>query len=210
MPRLPRTAAVLLLALPLGCEDKPAVSDPVNAPPAEAAAPATRSVAEAPRKALSLAVLPFTVQAPESWKVATHDAPGRPIVMLEGPLDGDEVRVTLAVREDVSAQLLKQLIETAKREKTSDPLVEINATDTGDVRSIHRRRVATTGATSQPVESATETVDWRISLFVSRGVRYQQYEMNFLGLTPAAYARNRQLLEAVIASLAYDARNAPL
>jgi hypothetical protein len=210
MPRPPRHAIVsLLLLLPLACDDKPAA--PEAAPAADAvAAPATRPIADEPRKPLSLKVLPFTVEAPESWKVVTYDTPARPIVMLEGPLDGDEAKITLAVREDVSADILKQMIEAAKREKTADPLIEINVTDTGDVRSIHRRRVTTTGSTTQPALDKSETVDWRVSLFVSRGVRYQQYEINFLGLNPTTFARNRALLDAIVASLAYDARNAPL
>jgi hypothetical protein len=147
MPR-PLCTTLLGLALlaplaPLACDDKPPALAP-DAPKAAVPEPANVApkvpIAEQPRKPLSLVAIPFTVDVPPGWKVASHDLPSRSVTMLEGPLEGDEVRISLAAREEVSGEILKQLIEKAKREAADDRSIELSVRPTGGLQAVSRRR----------------------------------------------------------------------
>lgn len=195
-----------VLLLGLGCEEDappPTVSTDTAPPVVE---PERRTtdvpVTEQARKRLALKLIPFSINAPESWQVVSASGGETPLTMVEGPIVGDEVRITIGLRESVGGEVLRNLIKRMEKEdvelKKNGGGVTI--TEAGDLRVIDLRRkpAATTTAPSD------QLMEWRITLLHPRGVVHEQYTLQFIGLTLEAYEANKSLLNEIIQSVKYD------
>lgn len=207
-------SAAALIGLSIGACDKPA-------PPAADAPPApkhdivatTQQILAGPRKPVALGVMPFTVDVPAGWAVQNHGDPGSPsLSMLEGPMSGGDAHLILRARENQSAERMKTLIDRISRD---GPAIEkaggiLSIRDLGEVRVVERRdisRSATISGTTAPATTLSDAIqrpiEWRITLFVPSGINYEQYEMQFIDLTPAGLLLNEKLLSEIVASLKY-------
>jgi hypothetical protein len=193
------------LMLGMGCDEEapPPVSSSVeqveNEPVSQ---PANLPVDEQARVRLPLNLIPFSVQAPESWKVESFGAGETPITMVEAPLVGDEIKITLGLREPVGGEVLRNMI---KRYEKEDAELKKNGggvsiTEAGDLRIIDFRRMPA-NATTVPAE---QQIDWRITLLYPRGVMHEQYTLQFIGLSVETYEKNKALLNDVVKSIKYD------
>lgn len=176
--------------------------DPVDSPPTPV------PVTEQPRKTLSLRLIPFTLQAPETWEVVSTKGGESPITMIEGPILDDEVRITLGLREPVGGEVFKNLLK--RFEKQDSDLKNngqgfVRVTNTGDLWMIDLRRKPL----DSQVQPSEQLIEWRITLLYPRGVMYEQYTLQFIGLTVEAYEKNKDLLTEILQSIRYDEHEMP-
>ena len=218
--RLARPLLLTTLGLLAVACDKPE-PPPADAPPPAAAKkparPTTQQLLGGPRKTLPLGLLPFTVEVPDGWAVQNRGPEhGEGLTMLEGPIVGGDAHVILRVREIQSAERMKLLVDRFRRDEAAleKDGGKLTVRDLGEVRIVDRRempRPTTTPTTGVSAEGFEKPVEWRIALFVPAGVNYEQYEMQFIDLSPAAYAANAKLLNDLIGSLKYqDSAHPPL
>lgn len=199
--------ALGVLGSNFACDEQPppptslpsSVSDvePVQKPPTSV------PVTEQPRKALPLRLIPFILQAPETWEVVSTKGSDTPVTMIEGPILDDQVRITLGLREPVGGEVLKNLLKRFEKEdadlkKNGQGFVRI--TDIGELRVIDLRRKP---PHSQAAPSE-QLMEWRITLLYPRGVAHEQYTLQFIGLTVEAYEKNKDFLTEILQSIRYD------
>jgi len=198
---------ICLLLSHLACDSRPPA--PPDAAPVETEAERAPTVEP---KRVMLDMLPFTVEVTTQWKVSRYGAnPLTAKAMLEGPLPKGESHILLGLRESVSGDLMKLLIERALKDA---PAIQKQGGDVrvrriGEVQVIERRVMpgaATTGPTTLAADDAT--VDWRINLYVPTGLKYEQYELKVLGLDVTSLEENQPLIQAIFESLQFD--DAPL
>jgi len=217
--RFARPALLVAISLTAVACDKPQ-PPPADAPPPapkKPDRPTTHQLLDGPRKTLPLGILPFTVDVPEGWAVQNRGPQGGDsLTMLEGPIIGGDAHVILRVRQIQPADRMKMLVERARRdaatlEKNGG---QLTIRDLGEIRIIDRRelpRPATVPTTDVSIEGFEKPLEWRIALFVPAGINYEQYEMQFIDLSPAAYAANAKLLNDIVGSLKYqDSAHPPL
>jgi hypothetical protein len=207
-------ALTLGAAMVIGCDESSDTYAPVDTPPAdvprdkpeEPKAPTTQSLSEAPRITLPLRLIPFSIEAPDSWEVKTYDSREAAATMLRGPVAGDEAHVAIGLRDKVTGQVIDLL--TARLMKEHDQLQKLGGGVTvrvaGDVKVIDIRRLPTTVA-----DPKSDIVEWRVILYKPAGVSYEQYELKFIGLTVQAYRDNAAWLSKMLETLKYDDTGAP-
>ncbi len=202
-------AAGVIVWATAGCEDdslpvrQPVEeSSPADAPPPAAVRPSTQSILEAPRKRIPLKLLPFTIEAPESWAVQNHDTRTESVTMLEGPMINDEAHVTLGLRETMSGEILRNYINRLKKE--NETLAKTGGSVTirefGGIQLIDIRRPPA----SPSGNDAEDSMEWRITLLYPSGIGHDQYELRFIGLTVESYKANQEWLTKMLDTLQYD------
>ncbi|HEY0009280.1 MAG TPA: hypothetical protein VGB55_11190 [Tepidisphaeraceae bacterium] len=198
----------MLLILP-ACDDTPPDPPPATRPGdiahalTEPSRPTTQALLEGPRVATPLKLIPFTVEAPESWKVKMYQHGDVSATMLEGPSIGDDARISINLREPVSGEILKTWLDKAQSEiKQPTEGQTVQTRDVGEIRMIERLRVPAS-ATTPTGEVAL--VDWRLTLFVPSGIKYDQYELKFFDLTPDSFKRNEHFFRQLLGSVKHDA-----
>ncbi len=201
-----------VLAVGVGCEDdslpvSAPVEDPSTQIPPPATRPTTQSILEGPRKAISLKLLPFTIEAPEAWKIENHDTRNESVTMLEGPMVNDEAHITLGLRETMSGEILRNYTNRLKKEDETLKKIggSVTIREIGDIRIIDLRRPPSTAST-KPSE---DPMEWRITLLYSSGLGHDQYELKFIGLTVESYEANKEWLTKMLDTLRYDDAGMP-
>jgi len=221
-----RTSVRLLVSLFIavsflvGCEEKNSATENAKvAAKAEAEArkgpqrPTTQELLTGPRKRINVTPLPFSANVPLSWKVESLGAGS--IIVLTGPSPSGEAQIQLANRSTAKKEELEIIQRAAKKELTQPATdsvkrtVKVDFRKLGDVEVFERQAVGLPGplttTDAQGIEH-TETATpytWTVMLFVPQGSEYARYEMNFIGLTAEQYKQDKQLLDAIMATLQY-------
>ncbi|MBC7785582.1 MAG: hypothetical protein H7144_17255, partial [Burkholderiales bacterium] len=75
----------------------------------------------------------------------------------------------------------------------------VKLNETSRLLTVDRRRIPT--AATLPAEAS---VEWRVTMLVPSGIAYDQYEMQFIGLTLESFKKNEAFLGDIIATLVHD------
>jgi hypothetical protein len=191
-----------------GCgEDAPpttpsASETPETPVPPPIARPTTQQILEAPRKPLQMQVIPFTIDAPDLWKVVDIKNPAGLATMIEAPIIDDEARVSLSKRDPMGGETLRNFLDRIQKDDADARKVggSVTVRQVGDLRIVDSRRPS--GDSSQP--DSERGFEWRITLFYPSGIAHDQFAMQFIGLTVASYQKNKELLDEVIKTIRYD------
>ncbi len=196
-----------LIQLGCGETEKP---DEQAAPPETqttqpASKPTTRSVLEEKRQSLALQVIPFRIDAPENWKIVTHEAAsvGKSITLLEGKIIDSDIVADLSGPITLTGRQVKVLTE--KAQKDAEILKKNGGNcfvrESSNMIFIDRRKMPST--TTQSTE-LPPTVEWRMFILVPAGIGYEQFEINCFDLSPEAYQKNADLIAEVFSTIRQD------
>ncbi len=180
-----------------GC-DKPAPPATVPAVSSADARPATRNAT----RVLHLAPYPLRITVPESWSILnTGD-----VMFVQGPTsDGDAIehmaRVQVSSPPAISAASAERLAadHAAGKPLDGETTIKIDVRTSGNVRILEKRARQTLSDGSEVL------VNWSLDLLVPEpSGRVLLYHLNFVALTQARYEKERETLEKIMASVAYD------
>jgi hypothetical protein len=211
----PRGAAVALLTVAtasaglVGCDDpRPAVPTPplpvaTTAPAVaiEPQRPTTQALLSGPRTRTVLAPLPLALQLPQGWTLETiADTP-----VLNGPAPSGDLTVSLITRA-VSTKAIELTERGAKEEADARPGVHLLAAarTVNGVRIFERQSVGTTIA-----PDGSPTFRWHITVYAPASADSEfttTYELNFLGLSRAAFEADKPFLTSIIDSIELTSR----
>ncbi len=196
-------AGALLMAI--GCDEEPPppVSSGVDTTATDPVSKPTQvPVNEQIKKPLPLKLIPFSIEAPESWEVVSRSGGETPITMVECPIIGDTINIALGLREAVGGEVLRNMIKRFEKEdlELKQNGGGVTITQKGDIRIVDFRRMPTTASTSP----SQQLMDWKITLLYPRGVMHEQYTLVFIGLTVEAYEKNKDFLSQIVYSIKYD------
>jgi hypothetical protein len=191
--------ALLLLAACDGETTDDLPPEIVNPEPAtdETPQPTTRELLEGPRRKIQLSGMPIVVTAPQSWDIKWFGE----LEFLQGPAIGGTIQIRLSARASVKPSDIELRHQGAMKELEQNPGEKVELRRAGELTILERRSDA--GSAAAPA-GAREPVRWTINVFVPRGERMDEYELNFIGLTHQLYLDNESLLQSIVNSLAYE------
>jgi hypothetical protein len=202
-----------------GCERSPsgqspdatatAANDPNDPrpPPIEDATPATDASANtATTTPLRLSYFPLVVDAPRGWTIKSFV--NGEIVFLEGPTpSGDDVQIQLSHRGRVSADqlLIRQNATTREATAQSESLKLSEARMSGPLtileqQSLGKEKVSLTDAHGNALPD-TVNYKWTVHVFVPRETDFENFELNFVGLTADQFRKEGDFLRRIITSI---------
>jgi hypothetical protein len=204
-----------------GCERSPAPA-PVTLPPPKAAAsqpvrPTTQELLSGAYQKLYLPGTPFSVMAPESWKVQNNGT----INFLEGPTPADQIMIKISQFDPITAERYAGLVDRLVKEDNPQPagtpkknelrdadrlhIVErISAADPITTMRLGPRGTPDTDAQGNPIMITSIPIRWNLNIFVPESRAVSWYELNCIGLTLDQYNQDKDLISKVFASLRYD------
>jgi hypothetical protein len=204
-----------------GCERSPAPA-PVTLPPPKAAAsqpvrPTTQELLSGAYQKLYLPGTPFSVMAPESWKVQNNGT----INFLEGPTPADQIMIKISQFDPITAERYTGLVDRLVKEDNPQPagtpkknelrdadrlhIVErISAADPITTMRLGPRGTPDTDAQGNPIMITSIPIRWNLNIFVPESRAVSWYELNCIGLTLDQYNQDKDLISKVFASLRYD------
>ncbi|HEY8669145.1 MAG TPA: hypothetical protein VIL86_21020 [Tepidisphaeraceae bacterium] len=192
----------------LGCDDKSS-GPPVPPKPVkeieEPKPPTTQELETGKRKIISLAPLPMTIQAPESWSVQTLQAVSM-VTLLQGWTPGGEVKIQLSQQPQTTIERIESLAEGARNEMKTDGRTRVADLRTkGKIKVFERQRLGQ--ATSlpsldvdgNPGKPMPPLYQWTLTYYVPADEKnYKAYSLNFIGLNVEQYKADHAFLEKIL------------
>ncbi len=215
-------AAVSFVIATSGCERSPVPSpaptdasaasstDPANptvqplGPSGDSNSPTTQSPAAfAP---IRLSYFPLTVEAPRNWQIKSFV--NGDVVFLQGPApSGEEVQIQLSHRGRVTAEqlILRQNATTREAAEHSESVKLAEVRTSGpltifDQQSLGKEIVSLTDSRGNALPD-TVNYRWTIHVFAPRESDFDDFELNFVGLTADQFKKDSQFLKRVMSSI---------
>jgi len=186
--------------------------------------PTTQELVASSRTAMTLDVLPLTLQVPPQWKITRRSTSSLPLVWLEGPAPAGDVQIALKVQEPMIPPKFEQLLLGTRREieRASEPNTQLTIRQLGPATIIERRTVGipfearALDPTGMPLRDPsgvelTRTVTpmrWRISVYAPGEGLMNHYELNFIDLEKPQYDADRKFLEDILSTLRFAGEGA--
>ena len=208
------SSLAMILAFIGGCDDRPII--PTTPPPPAAtqetpaaSRPTTQELQTAPRKRLTLASFPLTLEVPPGWKIESSGSG----VWLEGDAPHGDVRILLAPQgatlklESMNAMDRDARSKAASQPATLEviPLKAINPP--GNVQKMEKREIIRHLPIMREDNKVeyVDRVEWSVYVFVPQGNGFGVDVLNFSGLSLEQYQADREFLEHIIRSMRYEA-----
>jgi hypothetical protein len=212
MKRCSSLASILgAVVILIGCDDKP------SAPPgftqgaenqassaAAEARPTTQELLNGAYKRISLAPLPLSANAPQSWSVKLL---AENLYFLQGPAPKGDVQIQLGERTSETADKLERLLRAAKRDADAHrDTTRVDIRQQGQIKVFDLQKqvtheppvdqLPTTGPTIP-----TKYVDWSVTYFVPRGSDFAAYELHFFNLSADEFDADKGFLQKILDSV---------
>lgn len=190
-------APLMLAAALAGCDDTPEINLPPETPAEKAvpSRPTTQELLSGERRSVSLRYVPFSVQAPPSWKV---DSLGGSVFLLTGPTPSGEAQIQLSRRPPRTAKQVELLVAGEKKEMAASngQIRKVEFTERDGFKLLERQSVSPT--TADPSKSM---ISWTLALFVGKGDGFEAFELNVLAMTEKQFEADEPLLRGIFDSL---------
>jgi len=164
------------------------------------ASPTTQELLTGPYKRVALTPIPFFARVPQSWDNKVPE--GTHLNFLEGPgPNGSQIQISLETGTHVPADLLKNVLDRAKKAADADPkkvrLFQIKPL--GDMQVMEQQNFFT-GAD----DPRQRWIDWKLTFFVHGDIDYATYIVDVLGLPEQRFDQSKELLQKIFDSITYD------
>jgi len=159
---------------------------------------------------MNLFYLPITVQVPESWQITSVEH----IVFLEGPLPKPtsvrEATIELQRQGKLTADSFTAFVKDMQTANEQSPeLVQISPLKTIGKMITFGQRIMPAPPATMPADQAASALPplyrWSTWVFVpSSDGGYDRYGLQFVDLDIDSYNANKDFLESIISSIAYN------
>jgi hypothetical protein len=207
-----------------GCDSAPApppavVQQSQNDAATQQSRPTTQELLTGQYVKLTLPGLPLSVRIPTSWKLGSAAT----ISFLEGPVPSSEhdAVIQFASRGNLPADRFDAVVDRMKKEaeQAPGPLKRIDSRTVGNLLILERLYMGTPitspkldfrdnpvlDAQGNAITITSTPLHWNLSVFISEAGGYSRYDLNAIGLSAEQYPAERELLEKILYSLAYEA-----
>jgi hypothetical protein len=211
-------AFLMLFLASAGCDQRSDAPQPPASAPA-AAGSTTQDLLSQPPVTLPLGALPFTIDAPPGWKIETL---ADKFDFLTGPAPLGVLQVAMDFRPSATQDQINYLFQGAKNEQNKQPerYVDVRLEKVNDLQLFQcvkqdpaappamvdpsaagNLSPATTTQGNDSASSDAINYEWTIAIFSPDGDRFQQYTLDFEGLTKQQYDADGDFFRAILHTL---------